>query len=118
MPAPAPVDEPLRPRAWLTALLCLGGALIVIAGTLRLPWRWGDPYDWRYFQAIEEVFRLTVADYHQVPLWNPYICGGEVGLANPFRTLTFDLSLLREGQAPPAAQPADAQPTVVTGVLS
>jgi protocatechuate 3,4-dioxygenase beta subunit len=39
----------------------------------------------------------------------------EVGLPNPFRTLTFDLSLLRADQAPPAAQPADAQPTVVRG---
>jgi len=38
-----------------------------------------------------------------------------VGLANPFRTLTFDLVLLREDQAPPAAQPADVQPTMVQG---
>ena len=39
----------------------------------------------------------------------------EVGLINPFKTLTFDLVLLREDQAPPAAQPADVQPTVVQG---
>ena len=39
----------------------------------------------------------------------------ELGLPNPFRTLTFDLTLLRAGQAPPAAQPAQAQPTVVRG---
>ena len=42
----------------------------------------------------------------------------QVGLPNPFRTLTFDLTLLREGQAPPAAQPADVQPTVVQGAPS
>ena len=42
----------------------------------------------------------------------------EVGLENPFRTLTFDLSLLRTDQAPPSAQPDDAQPTVVAGTLS
>ena len=41
-----------------------------------------------------------------------------MGLANPFRTLTFDLTLLRADQAPPAAQPADAQPTVVRGAPS
>jgi catechol 1,2-dioxygenase len=39
----------------------------------------------------------------------------QLGLANPFRTLSFDLSLLRAEQAPPAAQPADVQPTVVPG---
>jgi catechol 1,2-dioxygenase len=39
----------------------------------------------------------------------------ELGLPNPFRTLTFDLTLLRENQAPSAAPPADAQPTVVRG---
>jgi protocatechuate 3,4-dioxygenase beta subunit len=40
----------------------------------------------------------------------------EVGLVNPFRTLTFDLTLLRADQAPPAAQPAQA--TVVPGAPS
>jgi protocatechuate 3,4-dioxygenase beta subunit len=42
----------------------------------------------------------------------------ELGLPNPFRTLTFDLTLLRAGDAPPAAQPAQAQPTVVRGAPS
>ncbi len=39
----------------------------------------------------------------------------EVGLPNPFRRLTFDVTLLRAGQAPHGAQPAEAQPTVVRG---
>jgi protocatechuate 3,4-dioxygenase beta subunit len=39
----------------------------------------------------------------------------ELGLPNPFRTLTFDLTLLRAGDGPPSAQPADVQPTVVRG---
>jgi catechol 1,2-dioxygenase len=42
----------------------------------------------------------------------------ELGLPNPFRTLTFDLTLLRAGDAPPIAQPAQAQPTVVRGAPS
>jgi len=42
----------------------------------------------------------------------------EVGLANPFRTLTFDLVLLRAGDAPPAAQPAQAQPTTAPSAVS
>ena len=44
---------------------------------------WSSRYDWRYFETMTEMARRTVADYHQVPLWNPYSCGGEVGLANP-----------------------------------
>ncbi len=42
----------------------------------------------------------------------------EAGLANPFRALTFDVVLLREDQAAPAAQPAQVQPTVVRGAPS
>jgi protocatechuate 3,4-dioxygenase beta subunit len=37
------------------------------------------------------------------------------GLPNPFRTLTFDVTLLRADQARPAAQPAQVQPTLVQG---
>src|SRR5688572_12789442 len=40
-------------------------------------------YDWRYFESMAEVARRTVAWYGEVPLWNPYSCGGEVDLANP-----------------------------------
>ncbi|HEX2573404.1 MAG TPA: hypothetical protein VH877_27895 [Polyangia bacterium] len=65
--------------------------------TLRFPEHWGNPYDWRYFQTMEEVFRRTVAGYGEAPLWNPYVCGGEVALANPQATWaapTFLLTLL------------------------
>lgn len=40
------------------------------------------------------------------------------GLPNPFRTLTFDLSLARAGDAPPAAQPTGGQPVVAGGAAS
>jgi catechol 1,2-dioxygenase len=39
----------------------------------------------------------------------------QVGLPNPFRTLTFDLALLRADQTPSAVRPAEAQPTVLHG---
>ncbi len=42
-----------------------------------------ERYDWRYFEAMGEMSRRAVLFYHQAPLWNPYSCGGEVGLANP-----------------------------------
>jgi catechol 1,2-dioxygenase len=37
-------------------------------------------------------------------------------LPNPFRTLTFDLTLMRNDQAPSGAQPAVPRPTVESGV--
>lgn len=87
----------LRPRPWLTVLVLGGAALAMLGVILRFPASWGNPYDWRYFQTMEEVFRRTVAGYGEVPLWNPYICGGEVALANPQATWaapTFLLTLL------------------------
>lgn len=70
------------PRLWplglfaALVLFALGPALT--SGPL-----WSSRYDWRYFETMTEMARRTVAQYHQVPLWNPYSCGGEVGLANP-----------------------------------
>ncbi|SHG30659.1 intradiol ring-cleavage dioxygenase [Geodermatophilus nigrescens] len=63
----------------------------------------------------DAVFGVKESLVREVPEVDDPARAAEVGLANPFRTLTFDLTLLREGQAPPAAQPADAQPTVVRG---
>src|SRR3954468_8097754 len=89
-------------------------------------------------------FRSIVPRYYPIPddgpvgellaatgIWTPMRCSGsrrassggfrsdraaEVGLRNPFRTVQFDVALLREDQAPPSAQPGQVQPTVVRGV--
>jgi protocatechuate 3,4-dioxygenase beta subunit len=63
----------------------------------------------------DAVFGVKESLVRPVPEVDDPARAAEVGLPNPFRTLTFDLSLLRADQAPPAAQPADAQPTVVRG---
>jgi catechol 1,2-dioxygenase len=64
----------------------------------------------------DAVFGVKESLVRDVPEVDDPARAGESGLANPFRTLTFDLTLLRADQAPPAAQPADVQPTVVRGV--
>jgi protocatechuate 3,4-dioxygenase beta subunit len=63
----------------------------------------------------DAVFGVKESLVRDVPEVDDPARAGESGLANPFRTLTFDLTLLRADQAPPAAQPADVQPTVVRG---
>ena len=66
----------------------------------------------------DAVFGVKESLVRVVPEVDDPARAAEVGLPNPFRTLTFDLSLLRADQAPPSVQPADVQPTLVKGVPS
>jgi hypothetical protein len=80
---------------WLP-LLFLALAFVSLAPLFRHPFLFADKSDWRYFQTVTEVARRSVIWWHQLPLWNPYGCGGEVLLANPQSEVaapTFLLSL-------------------------
>jgi|tagenome__1003787_1003787.scaffolds.fasta_scaffold20885465_2 protocatechuate 3,4-dioxygenase beta subunit len=66
----------------------------------------------------DAVFGVKDSLVRDVPEVDDSARAAEVGLPNPFRTLTFDLSLLRADQAPPTPQPAEVQPTLVKGVSS
>lgn len=63
----------------------------------------------------DAVFGVKESLVRDVPEVDDPARATEVGLPNPFRALTFDVRLQRADQTPPAAQPADAQPTVVRG---
>lgn len=63
----------------------------------------------------DAVFGVKESLVRPVPEVDDLARAAEAGLPNPFRTLTFDLSLLRADQAPRSARPAEAQPTVVRG---
>jgi protocatechuate 3,4-dioxygenase beta subunit len=63
----------------------------------------------------DAVFGVKESLIRAVPVVDDPARAGQLGLPNPFRTLTFDLTLLRTDQARPAAQPGDVQPTVVRG---
>ena len=39
--------------------------------------------DWDQNFTWTEATRVSLLDYHQFPLWNPYKCGGSVQFANP-----------------------------------
>ncbi len=66
----------------------------------------------------DAVFGVKESLIREVPEVDDPAQAAELGLPNPFRTLAFDLTLLRADQAPPASQPAQAQPTVVRGAPS
>ena len=66
----------------------------------------------------DAVFGVEESLIREVPEIDDPHRAEEVGLANPFRTPAFDLTLLRADQARPAAQPGRAQPTVVRGAPS
>lgn len=68
---------------WLIAGLALCFALVALWPTIRSGDSWSSRYDWRYFETMSEMARRSVLWYRELPLWNPYSCGGEVGLANP-----------------------------------
>jgi protocatechuate 3,4-dioxygenase beta subunit len=62
--------------------------------------------------AVFGVKESLIRDLHEV---DDPARAAEAGLPNPFRTLVFDLSLVRADDAPPAARQADVQPAVVRG---
>jgi protocatechuate 3,4-dioxygenase beta subunit len=73
----------------------------------------GDPYI-----ESDAVFGVKESLIRQFPVVDDPARAAEVGLPNPFRTVHFDVALLRADEAPPAAQPAQVQPTVVKGAPS
>jgi hydroxyquinol 1,2-dioxygenase len=59
----------------------------------------------------DAVFGVKDSLVREVPEVDDPARAAEVGLANPFRTLTFDLTLRRADQATPSAPSADVRPT-------
>ncbi|MDP3997080.1 MAG: hypothetical protein U1C49_02490 [Candidatus Andersenbacteria bacterium] len=73
---------PARKR-WLAASL-----LLTIVIPLALSGFWFSNHalgisDWDYYFSYHTYVRNIVLNYHQIPLWNPYTCGGTAGLADP-----------------------------------
>jgi hypothetical protein len=62
-------------------------ALAVLAYHVAPIWRepatWAGWWDVRYFFFMTGVDKASIGTYHQLPLWNPYYCGGAPHLANP-----------------------------------
>ncbi|HVH47785.1 MAG TPA: hypothetical protein VM925_35860 [Labilithrix sp.] len=66
-------------------------------GILSDPFNVADWMDDHQFYSWEESDRMTLLRWHQLPAWNPFWCGGTVGLAapeDPFLGPDFLLRLL------------------------
>ena len=76
---------------FLTIALIARWPLLSTAGALT------DFRDAEYLTLFEESARITVVKFHQIPLWDPYYCGGIPALSTPsahFASPTFLLTLL------------------------
>lgn len=50
--------------------------------------------DWNYRFSQHEIYRRTIREFSQFPLWNPYTCGGTAAFADPESSLLNPLTLL------------------------
>jgi hypothetical protein len=90
------------PRFWTIAgcvaiALGLAGPMFVTCGPrgcqaslLHL----GSTDDWRHFAMLWEAARVALGDFHQLPSWNPYHCGGLVLYQHPESPFPGPLFLL------------------------
>ncbi len=77
-------------KGFVVVLVCIGiSSLFSIPLVSRLSAE--GIWDWPEAAATYESFRHSVLHYRQFLFWNPYICGGAPGLANP-QTYFFSLA--------------------------
>lgn len=92
---PSCLASPATWAGWVTCAL-LFAYVSPLWADLR---SWAGTFDWGYFFFLAEVDRKAIVEFRQLPLWNPYYCGGSVHLANPqsFTLSPFTLFVLAFG---------------------
>jgi len=93
-------DSPARTTA--LEIICVVAAALLFGAAFTAPMlahlsAIGNIRDWDWQMHMQWVPFYTVTHFHQLPLWNPYECGGVPMLANPqsrFLTPFFLLHLL------------------------
>jgi hypothetical protein len=68
---------PLRLAVWLTVIAA------IFPGLFTDPFKLLTFMDDHQFHSWEEADRISIVDFGQLPLWNPYFCGGMVAGAAP-----------------------------------
>lgn len=71
-----------RWEIWALLVLSILGSLVYYYPILNSGNNLGIQ-DWDQNFAWTEFTRVSLLDFHQFPLWNPYKCGGSIHFANP-----------------------------------
>lgn len=69
-------------RGWIVGAALAGVGVAFVAPVFAHPSFWGIS-DWDQHLFYHEAARHTLVRFHELPLWNPFYCGGTVQLANP-----------------------------------
>lgn len=88
-------ELPLSAREFVLA--CCGAVVFALAFCYPLLGhlsKSGFLHDWDFTGALHWVPYYSVSHFHQVPLWNPYKCGGMPMLANPQSRVVMPFFLL------------------------
>jgi hypothetical protein len=74
----------------------LPGALLGLAwwAYMFAGFRYFERFDWQQHLSFREIQRRIVVDYHQFPLWNPWLCGGEPLAGHPHFDFPYPSTLL------------------------
>lgn len=93
-PKPTILDRVLD-RPGLRLILWVAICHAFLQSATMQPNRVGTYHDAHYFCLHEEAARITILEHGQVPVWNPWFCGGIPGIANPQDTSLAPDFLLR-----------------------
>src|SRR5690242_9141785 len=86
-------------RDWLRETALAGSAMVIFAAAFSYPvlahlGQIGVVWDWPEFLMRNWVAYQSVHNFHQLPLWNPYECGGMPLLAHPSSQIATPLFAL------------------------
>lgn len=102
---------------WLTAsLICIAITPIAL---LPFWFSYGDLgiSDWDYYFSMHSTLQKSISEFHQFPLWNPYVCGGTSALGDPEFPVFSPLFLFEIAFGTPAGFVLSIYASVAIGAL-
>jgi hypothetical protein len=76
-------SDPFLALLGVRILLWLAATRAMLPGLFKDAWKLAAYHDEHFHYAHEEIARITIGRFHELPAWNPYFCGGIPGIANP-----------------------------------